>query len=40
MLRKLKHRGQAKVDWLFTFTNAVYNLVRMRTPIRAGVCAR
>ncbi|MGI8843526.1 MAG: IS5 family transposase [Gemmatimonadaceae bacterium] len=40
MLRKLKHRGQAKVDWLFTFTNAVYNLVRMRTLIRAGVCAR
>ena len=38
-LRKLHHRGREKVGWLFTFTNAVYNLVRMRTLIRAGVCA-
>lgn len=37
-LRKLKHRGQANVAWLFTFTTAAYNLVRMRTLIRAGVC--
>ena len=38
-LRKLHHRGREKVSWVFTFTNAAYNLVRMRTLIRAGVCA-
>jgi transposase len=38
-LRKLHHRGREKVSWIFTFTNAAYNLVRMRTLIRAGVCA-
>jgi transposase len=37
-LRKLHHRGQEKVGWIFAFTNAAYNLVRMRTLIRAGVC--
>ena len=36
--RKLHHRGHAKVGWIFTFTNAAYNLVRIRTLIRAGVC--
>ena len=30
-LRKLRHRGQAKVSALFTFTCAAYNLVRLRT---------
>jgi transposase len=29
-LRKLRHRGQAKVTALFTFTCAAYNLVRLR----------
>ncbi len=38
-LRKLHHRGHAKVGWLFTFTNAAYNLVRMRTLIGIGVAA-
>lgn len=38
-LRKLHHRGRVKVGWIFTFTNAAYNLVRIRTLIRAGVCA-
>lgn len=38
-LRKLQHRGREKVGWIFTFTNAAYDLVRMRTLIRAGVCA-
>jgi len=38
-LRKLHHRGREKVGWIFTFTNAAYNLVRIRTLIRAGVCA-
>jgi len=37
-LRKLHHRGRAKVSWILTFTNAAYNLVRMRTLIRAGGC--
>jgi len=39
LLRKLRHRGREKVSWIFTFTNAVYNLVRIRTLIRAGTCA-
>src|SRR5690606_35013188 len=30
LLRKLRHRGLAKVDWIVTFTLAAYNLVRMR----------
>jgi len=31
LMRKLRHRGRRKVGWTFTFTAAVYNLVRMRT---------
>ena len=31
LLRKARHRGVARVGWMFTFTAAVYNLVRMRT---------
>ena len=38
-LRKLHHRGREKVGWIFTFTNAAYDLVWIRTLIRAGVCA-
>ncbi|MGH9643223.1 MAG: IS5 family transposase, partial [Terriglobales bacterium] len=38
LLRKLRHRGREVVGWIFTFTSAVYNLVRIRTLIRAGVC--
>ena len=30
LLRKLRHRGLGKVDWIFTFACAAYNLVRMR----------
>lgn len=30
-LRKLHHRGLEKVAWMFTFTAAAYNLVRMRS---------
>jgi len=29
-LRKTRHRGLAKVGWMFTFALAAYNLVRMR----------
>lgn len=31
LLRKLRHRGRELVDWVFTFTMAIYNLVRLRT---------
>jgi transposase len=37
LLRKLRHRGLATVDWIFTFTQAAYNLVRIRTLLRVGV---
>lgn len=30
LLRKLRHRGTACVDWIFSFTCAAYNLVRLR----------
>ncbi|SRR5712691_199231 len=30
LLRKVKHRGREKVDWIFVFALAAYNLVRMR----------
>jgi transposase len=30
LLRKVRHRGVGKVDWIFTFACAAYNLVRMR----------
>jgi IS5 family transposase len=29
-IRKAKHRGVRRVGWTFTFTQAAYNLVRMR----------
>jgi transposase len=31
LVRKLRHRGVARVNWVFVFTAAAYNLVRMRT---------
>jgi len=31
LLHKLRHRGQAKARWVFQFTAAAYNLVRMRS---------
>ena len=30
LLRKARHRGAARVGWMFTFGLAVYNLVRLR----------
>jgi transposase len=30
LLRQVRHRGIAKVGWIFTFAAAAYNLVRMR----------
>jgi hypothetical protein len=30
VLRKPHHRGRDLVGWIFTFTSAAYNLVRLR----------
>ena len=30
LLRKLRHRGRARVGWIFTFGVAAYNLIRIR----------
>jgi transposase len=38
-LRKLHHRGRDLVDWIFTFTSAAYNLVRMRRLIGPQLCS-
>jgi transposase len=35
-LRKLRHRGGARVNWQFLFAAAAYNLVRMRTLETTG----
>ena len=37
MLRKTRHRGLFKVGWVFTFTAAAYNLVRMRNLLTPAV---
>jgi hypothetical protein len=37
LLHKLRHRGRAKARWVFQFTAAAYNLVRMRSLL--GDCA-
>jgi transposase len=37
LLRKVRHRGIFKVDWVFKFACAAYNLVRMRNLSRAVV---
>ncbi len=29
-MRNVRHRGVCKVDWIFTFAGAAYNLVRLR----------
>ena len=38
LLHKLRHRGKAMVRWIYAFTAAAYNLVRLRTLILGGVC--
>src|SRR5260370_524221 len=35
-LRKTRHRGVARVGWMFTFALAAYNLVRMRNLVSAA----
>jgi transposase len=37
LLRKLRHRGGRRVAWIFTFTAAAYNLVRLRTLMAVPV---
>lgn len=37
MLRKTRHRGVFRVGWVFTFTAAAYNLVRMRNLLTPAV---
>lgn|SRR3989338_4435942 len=36
LMRKTRHRGVDRVGWMFTFSTAVYNLVRIRNLILAG----
>jgi IS5 family transposase len=40
LLRKVRHRGTLKVDWIFTFACAAHNLVRMRNLVAAAVRAQ
>src|SRR5262245_48195107 len=35
-LRKLRHRGGLLVEWVFTFTAAAYNIVRLRRLLEAN----
>ena len=39
LMRKVRHRGIAKVGWVFTFAAAAYNLVRMRNLLAKPVGA-
>ncbi len=36
-LRKTRHRGLERVDWMFAFTAAAYNLVRRRSLLNGSV---
>jgi transposase len=40
LLRKVRHRGTLKVDWIFSLACAAYNLVRMRNLMAATVLAQ
>lgn len=37
LLRKLRHRGLERVEWMYTFTTAAFNLVRMRSLLLGAV---
>ena len=39
LMRKVRHRGLAKVGWIFTFAAAAYSLVRMRNLLASPVGA-
>ncbi len=36
LMRKLRHRGTDRVDWVFVFTTAAYNLVRLGNILTAA----
>jgi transposase len=36
LMRKTRHRGTARVGWMFTFALAAYNLIRMRNLMAAA----
>jgi hypothetical protein len=36
LMRKTRHRGLARVGWMFTFATAAYNLIRMRNLLGNG----
>ena len=36
LLRKTRHRGRERLAWVWTFTLAAYNLVRMRNLLIQG----
>ena len=40
LMRKVRHRGTLKVDWMFSLACAAYNLVRMRNLMAATVPAQ
>jgi IS5 family transposase len=35
LMRKTRHKGEERGGWMFTFTNCLYNLIRMRNLIEA-----
>jgi hypothetical protein len=35
LLRKTRHRGRARVSWMFIFSLAAYNLIRIRNLAEA-----
>lgn len=35
LMNKLRHRGRERVNWIFTFATAAYNLVRIRNLVTA-----
>jgi transposase len=39
LMRQTRHRGVDRVDWMFTFATAVYNLVRIRNLTAASAAA-
>lgn len=36
-LRKLRHRAGPLVDWIFTFTAAAYDIVRLRGLVAEAI---
>jgi Transposase DDE domain len=38
LMRKVRHRGKELVGWIFVFTMAIYNVVRISNLKETGVC--